>query len=89
MDRLDRDLAALAATPAPAGLARLDGAVELQLAEPALGWPQRGALAAVALALGLAMGAADQARPAADGDRLYLSANGGLLPSTLLLADGR
>jgi hypothetical protein len=86
MDALEADLAALAATPAPAGLARLERALMFRVLarDPASGWPLRTGLAATALAMGIAIGL-QPAPPATD--PLYvllLQGDHQLLPSSLL-----
>jgi hypothetical protein len=88
MDRLDSDLAALATVPAPPAMHRLEGALHLHLmAEPPpLGWPLRGALAGMAMAMGLALGLHPGAptRPAEPLHLALITDSSALLPSTLL-----
>lgn len=88
MDRLDSDLAALAAVPAPPALHRLEAALHLAVLvdQPPLGWPLRGALAGTALAMGLALGLGiPTATPAPKPLPIALITGGSaLLPSTLL-----
>jgi hypothetical protein len=88
MDALDADLAALAATPAPPALARLEAAVAWRLA-PAQrqpGWALGSALAGIALVIGLAIGITTPAQPQPAGTGLLLAGTAHLLPSTLLFA---